>query len=151
MHAVKAPRGGFQLLLQRWRPLVCGMIVVFMGVMLPGCGSASPAGKVLVTGTVTVAGEPLNRGIINFGSADGTSAMGSSSISPQGVFSVHLRPGHYKVAILDPQAGMRPPETAGGKPTFVKSVVPSRYESANTSGLTLTAAADGNPVAFALD
>jgi len=133
------------------RQLVLGMAAVCVGGLFSGCGSAPPAGKVLVTGTVTVAGKPLNRGIINFGCADGTSAMGSARISPQGEFSVHLRPGDYNVAILDPQAGMRPPSTPGGRPTSVKSVVPSRYESANTSGLKLTAAADGNPVTFALE
>jgi Tfp pilus assembly protein PilE len=48
-------------------------------------------------------------------------------------------------------SGMRPPETANGRPTYIPQVIPERFTSANMSGLSVTAAADSNPVTIAVE
>jgi hypothetical protein len=122
--------------------------VVAVGLII-GCGPRAPAGKVKLTGTVTCGGKILEGGIINFVAKKGT-ANGSAGISSQGDFSVFLVPGEYDVAVRD-NSGMRPPDTAKGPPIFIPRVVPERFTSANSSGISVTAAADSKPVTIAVD
>jgi hypothetical protein len=121
--------------------------VVAIGLII-GCGPNTPAGKVKLTGTVTCDGKLLEGGVINFVAKQGT-ANGSAGISQKGGFTVFLVPGEYDVAVRD-NSGMRPPDTAKGSPIFIPRVVPERFTSADSSGLSVTAAADSKPVTIAL-
>ena len=122
--------------------------VVAVGLII-GCGPRAPAGKVKLTGTVTCDGKILEGGVINFVAKQGP-ANGSAGISPKGGFTVFLVPGEYDVAVRD-NSGMRPPDTAKGPPIFIPRVVPERVTSANSSGLSVTAAADSKPVTIAVE
>jgi hypothetical protein len=122
--------------------------VVAVGLII-GCGPRAPAGKVKLTGTVTCDGKILEGGVINFVAKQGP-ANGSAGISPKGGFTVFLVPGEYDVAVRD-NSGMRPPDTAKGPPIFIPRVVPERFTSANSSGLSVTAAADSKPVTIAVE
>jgi hypothetical protein len=122
--------------------------VVAVGLII-GCGPRAPAGKVMLTGTVTCDGKILEGGVINFVAKQGP-ANGSAGISLKGGFTVFLVPGEYDVAVRD-NSGMRPPDTAKGPPIFIPRVVPERFTSANSSGLSVTAAADSKPVTIAVE
>ncbi|MEI8229187.1 MAG: hypothetical protein WCH77_13130 [Planctomycetota bacterium] len=124
--------------------------VVAIGLII-GCGPNTPAGKVKLTGTVTCDGKLLEGGVINFVAKQGT-ANGSAGISQKGGFTVFLVPGEYDVAVRD-NSGMRPPDAANGPPIFIPRVVPERFTSADSSGLSVTAAAaaDSKPVTIALE
>ena len=119
------------------------------GLLLVGCGPGTPAGKVKLIGNVTCDGKPLNGGYINFAAKQGT-ANGSAGISADGAFTVFLVPGDYDVAVND-NSGMRPPDAASGRPTYIPSGIHKRFTSANTSGLSVTAVADSEPVTIAVE
>ena len=131
---------------RRW--LILGPAVV-TSLLLVGCGPGTPAGKVKLTGNVTCDGKPLNGGYINFAAKQGT-AKGSAGIAAAGAFSVFLVPGDYDVAVND-NSGMRPPDAASGRPTYIPSGIHKRFTSANTSGLSVTAVADSKPVTIAVE
>jgi len=130
----------------RWLILAASLVT---GLLLVGCGPGTPAGKVKLIGNVTCDGKPLNGGYINFAAKQGT-ANGSAGISADGAFTVFLVPGDYDVAVND-NSGMRPPDTASGRPTFIPSGIHKRFTSANTSGLSVNAAADSKPVTIAVE
>jgi hypothetical protein len=137
---------------QSWLRLAfAGMI----GIVLAGCGPGVPAGKVKLTGTVTFDGKPLVAGVfnsaaINFAAKQGN-ASGAAALSQEGAFTVYLVPGEYDVAVRDNGGGMRPPEKPGSPPTYYPGVIATRYTSANTSGISVTAAADSKPVTIAIE
>ena len=130
----------------RWLILAPALLT---GLLLVGCGPGTPAGKVKLTGNVTCDGKPLNGGYINFAAKQGT-ANGSAGIAADGAFSVFLVPGDYDVAVND-NSGMRPPDAASGRPTYIPSGIHKRFTSANTSGLSVTAVADSKPVTIAVE
>ena len=130
----------------RWLILAASLVT---GLLLVGCGPGTPAGKVKLIGNVTCDGKPLNGGYINFAAKQGT-ANGSAGIAAAGAFSVFLVPGDYDVAVND-NSGMRPPDAASGRPTYIPSGIHKRFTSANTSGLSVTAVADSMPVTIAVE
>lgn len=102
--------------------------------LLTGCWGGRGDGKVVVTGTVKHAGEPLPRGSVLFSSekTDGGTAL----IKPAGRFTVALRPGEYRIAVRcdDGTATM----SEAGMYVAGKSLIPERYGDAATTTLTVT-------------
>jgi len=131
---------------RRWLTLAPALVT---GLLLMGCGPGTPAGKVKLIGNVTCDGKPLNGGYINFAAKQGT-ANGSAGIAADGAFSVFLVPGDYDAAVND-NSGMRPPDAASGRPTYIPSGIHERFRSANTSGISVTAVADSKPVTIAVE
>lgn len=127
-----------------------------IGILLAGCGPGVPAGKVKLTGTVTFDGKPLvagvlNGAVINFAAKEGN-ASGSAAVSPEGAFTVYLEPGEYIVAVRDNGGTERASATGSdGEREFYPVVIPARYTSGNTSGISVTAAADSKPVTIAIE
>ena len=127
-----------------------------IGIVLAGCGPGVPAGTVKLTGTVTFDGKPLVAGVFNNGiilfAAKEDNASGSAALSPDGAFTVYLAPGEYDVAVRDDGGTMsRESGKPGSRPAYYPVVIPARYTSANTSGLSVTAAADSKPVTIAVE
>lgn len=80
------------------------VLLGFMGLLLTGCGDGRPA-RVKVSGFVTIDGEPLKYGGVNFRPAGGGRAAGGR-LDENGQFTVTmyekgdgLPPGNYIVAI----------------------------------------------------
>lgn len=67
---------------------------VFLLVFFTGCGS----GKQIVTGTVTLDGEPVTNGVITFVSSEGE-LVREGAIIKDGHFQTHVPPGKYKVEL----------------------------------------------------
>jgi hypothetical protein len=113
---------------------------------LIGCGGAAPGvdpSLVSVTGKVSLDGKPLKAGNLSFVSSDTPGVGFGSNIDASGnyalVQSVSAKgavPGNYKIRVecLDGVAAMG----EGGVVTKAKSLIPEKYNSPDTSGLTAT-------------
>ena len=151
-HPSKTNRRAASVSLSWLRLASAGLI----GILLAGCGPGVPAGKDKLTGTVTFDGKPLvagvlNGAVINFAAKEGN-ASGSAAVSPEGAFTVYLEPGEYIVAVRDNGGTERAsPAASGGQREFYPVVIPTRYTSADTSGITVTAAAGSKPVTIAIE
>lgn len=108
--------------------------VLATAVLANGCGGGSgkPAGT--VAGKVTMKGNPVGAGSVNFLSASGTAAM--AKIDESGSFKIDgsLDAGDYKVYLLPPVPEPVPPGTK--RPPTGKFEVPQKYRDPSTSGLT---------------
>ena len=112
------------------------LLVIATALCLVGCDSS---GLTTVTGKVTYNGEPVPTGTISFVSADKPTAYGE--IGPDGSYSLMTNkpgdgamPGSYQVTVIALEdMGDRMPEDRNPLPP---PVVPNKYSSAGTSGLT---------------
>ena len=111
-----------------------------------GCGSNDWAS---VKGTVTLDGEPLERGTVVFLNAE--RATGIGTIGPDGAYTVTtgtrqgMAPGTYRVTITAFDA---PNPTAPGEPPTPPLITPTKYNNAETSGLTAQISAGSNRCDF---
>lgn len=141
------------------RPFVNCLLIASAAFVI-GCGETvkdAKKGLVSVTGKVTLNGTALTTGTISF--TDGKSAF-MSPISSGGAYSLGespsspgALPGDYRVRIVSTEAAaaMKAPEP--GKPPEVvaaKSLIPEKYSSFDTSGLTATVKNESNTINFDL-
>jgi hypothetical protein len=102
-----------------------GVLVVLVG--LAGCGA--PA-KVVVKGTVTFDGNPLEEGAINFVPADGNGTTDGGLVS-KGSFSVPVSPGSVIVRINASKVVRREPAYPGDPKSpmkeFRREIIPAKY------------------------
>jgi hypothetical protein len=101
-------------------------------------------------GEQVLTGGVFNSAAINFAAKQGN-ASGVAGLSPEGAFTVYLVPGEYDVAVRDNEGTMRAPEKPGSPPAYYPVVIPVRYTSADTSGISVTAAVDSKPVTIAIE
>ncbi len=152
--------------------LVVGMMVVVLALGgLSGCGgaggSATGPKTYPVSGTVTQGGKPVDGATILFVSTDGKkSATGKTDASGRYTLTTTKSgdgavAGQYKVAITKFDAGQvaaadisdpnyAPPDP--NKPAPVaKNLLPEKYASPETSGLTATVKESSNKIDFTLE
>ena len=98
-------------------------------VLLPGCGRFGPPGTVPVAGSISVAGQPLTKGVVHF-SGKKTGKTAAAAVD-RGRFSTHLLADDYAVAVTADQGTY----DAAGNPTGFASLVPGRFRTPATSGL----------------
>jgi hypothetical protein len=115
------------------------------GSVVGGCGPKGPPGAIRVDGTVVQASVPVPKGVVHFVGQGGTAA-GSSRIV-DGRFSLMVKPGDYRLGITAQQEIY---DSQGNSAGF-KNLLPEKYLSAQTSGLTTTVDANHRTVAIALD
>jgi hypothetical protein len=115
--------------------------VVTAAVVASGCGSGgkSPGS---VAGTVTYNGVSLTAGSLNLISKAGTAAL--AKIDASGAFKVdsRLEPGDYAAYVTPPEP--EPPVPGAKAPAPKKFDVPTKFQSPNTSGVTVTVKAGAN-------
>lgn len=130
-----------------WRALfLAGGLVV--AAASSGCGPRLPAGKVRVTGTVTYQAEPLAADAVGFFAKQGTESI-TAKVGPDGGFTVVLTPGEYAVSVLAKDGPDRMDEK--GNVTVAPSLIPAKYTSPKTSGLTVVASQDARQCSIALE
>ncbi len=126
-----------------------GLFVLPLVLLLTGCqeqGRSLPSGK--VGGSITVAGEPLAEGRVNFASEEG--GFGASGMmQPDGTYTLEgpIPAGSYKVFITFDIA----PADRGTAAEDVLKSVPAKYQSQATSDLTAEVLPDANECSFELD
>lgn len=119
--------------------LVCSLVCT----LLCGCGGGNQLDTVVVRGTVMYQGKPLPYGTISFQPQAGPPAMGK--IQPDGSFTLSTY-GDGDGAIVGPHkvlvsataidAGTAPEADASTEMRAAQSVIPTKYSSFSTSGLT---------------
>lgn len=127
--------------------------MLFVG--LSGCGEKLPPGKTKIFGTVTVDGQPLTFAgdglfTINFVAQEGREIAGNKLDKSNGRFDLVLSPGDY-IAVVTATDGFGSdgydPETGKvGKDIPPKSLVPVRYNTAETSDAFVTVPPSGGNV-----
>lgn len=130
-----------------WRRLLRALLVLLAGLAPGGCGErVQTRGE--VTGRVTLRGQPLPGGLVQFRHAD-RGHVTTARIEPDGRYEVitpqgkGLPPRTYQVSLLPP-----PLPAFGPNPTFsrteapaaprVPTAIPARYRDPETSDLSLT-------------
>ena len=120
-------------------------------VLVTGCGSSGPPRSAKAAGQVTFNSQPVAEGEIYFVAAEkGYSAK--SSLDAQGKYQVAagLPPASYKVFITPPRI-TTPPMPGQAPPETKAFVVPDKYQTETTSGLTADVKAGDNKFDFPLN
>jgi hypothetical protein len=141
---------------KRWLALASGWaLVAVLLVGVCGCsegakGPTGPTGN--ITGKVTLGGEPLNQGAVEFVRGDAMH-VGSAIVSSSGEFKFEqpMPVGDYLVAVLPPQEDAAAGEEQDAKREDVMKQVPEKYWAHTTSGLTATVKEGDNPFTFELE
>lgn len=114
------------------KSLLCLCVFSLLVITLPACFSSSSSnGKVGITGTVSVDGKPLDKGLITFIPVEKGVAAGGEIVD--GLYQIEssggLSPGEYKVEIDSQKpTGKKVPETIGtGMIDEYASVIPEKY------------------------
>jgi delta 1-pyrroline-5-carboxylate dehydrogenase len=101
-----------------------------------GCRPAGPPGAITVDGTLSLAGESIPKGVVQFVEEDGRMA-GTGRVTA-GRFRVVVKPGAYNVAVSSQEELY----DAQGNSAGFRSLLPEKYASVKTSGLSATVDAD---------
>lgn len=134
---------------------VCAAL--FLG--LSGCGEKLPPGKTRIFGTVTVDGQPLTfagEGIfaISLVAREGTEVAGNRLEKSDGSFELVLSPGDYIAVVTATDGfgsdGYDPKTQKVGKVIPPKSLIPDRYNSADSSDAVVTVPPSGGSVEVSL-
>ena len=93
------------------RPLQRGWLcwgTVFMLFIVAGCSGDNPLGRRAVRGTVTLKGQPVQSGSIQFSPVDEQQGVASGAVISAGTFEIPeakgLPPGKYKVIVSSAQS-----------------------------------------------
>ena len=129
----------------------CGVLAIAVGLFtLPGCGETSTMPKTVeVAGTVTLNGEPLTEGMINFSSSS-TGDAANAKLGPGGrfLFGNGVLPGSYRVTITP--VGSDIPPAPGVEPPTLNLEIPSKYSDLTTTDLKATVAPGNDDFTFDL-
>ena len=139
-----------------------GLVALAMLTVLPACSNEIKTEG--VTGVVTYNGEPLADATVKFIPTDGTGSQSYGKTNEKGEYKLQTllgaadagtTPGEYKVTvdcIETVETGKMIQENGEEKPeTIAQSLIPAKYNNAETSGLTATVAPGDNKIDFALE
>lgn len=109
-----------------------------------GCGGPGAATPSIVQGIVTLDGQVLTAGTVNFASSLGGNAA-IATVGADGKFTVPggMVPGEYKIVVA-------PPPPTPDNPTPVESKIPEKYRRPETSDLTHSVSVGRNEVKLEL-
>lgn len=102
-------------------------LLIVLGLMVPSLGCGGPT-EIVVKGTVTFEGEPVETGEIVFIPTNGEGAVGAGPIT-NGEFSFVASPGDKKVEITANKVSEKP--APDGLPNYVP-YIPKKYNTATT-------------------
>ena len=138
-----------------------GLVALAMLAVLPACSKAIKTEG--VTGVVTYNGEPLADATVKFIPTDATGSQSYGKTNEKGEYKLQTllgaadagtTPGEYKVTvdcITTVETGNMIQENGEEKPeTVAESLIPAKYNNAETSGLTATVAPGDNTINFDL-
>jgi hypothetical protein len=113
------------------------VFVACVGVLVAGCGPANPQGRMAISGRVTLEGQPLDQGSIQFTALEGDSGIGSGGVIQNGSYSIEtekgLPPGKYRVRIFSGEsAGAPADEMPGESSEAPRERIPAQYNTEST-------------------
>jgi hypothetical protein len=115
-----------------------GLLIALLALSILGCGGAPSDGKVAISGTVTLKGQPLDRGTITFSSVDASKQLMTGGQIVNGQFDIPakdgLPPGRYRVRISSAAGGAQvaPGEAPGESNTVAEERIPPEWGSQST-------------------
>jgi len=125
------------------------LLVTVVGLSAAGCGDNKP----VVSGSVTLDGQPVASGAIQFFPVSGEGQTAGATIE-HGRYQVRASPGLMKVVINAPKVvGRRPAyddEPNGPMTDVVRESLPARYSDMTKSELTFTVVTGRNEANFEL-
>ena len=137
------------------------LVALAMLAVLPACSKAIKTEG--VTGVITYNGEPLANATVKFIPTDATGSQSYGKTNEKGEYKLQTllgaadagtTPGEYKVTvdcIETVETGNMIEENGEEKPeTVAESLIPAKYNNAETSGLTATVAPGDNTINFDL-
>jgi len=137
------------------------LVALAMLAVLPACSKAIKTEG--VTGVITYNGEPLADATVKFIPTDATGSQSYGKTNEKGEYKLQTllgaadagtTPGEYKVTvdcIETVETGNMIEENGEEKPeTVAESLIPAKYNNAETSGLTATVAPGDNTINFDL-
>ncbi len=138
------------------------LVALAMAAVLPACSKAIKTEG--VTGVITYNGEPLADATVKFIPTDATGSQSYGKTNEKGEYKLQTllgaadagtTPGEYKVTvdcITTVETGNMIQENGEEKEeTVAESLIPTKYNSAETSGLTATVKPGDNKIDFALE
>lgn len=130
--------------LTAFRIVCCALL----GMLAVGCGPRDTGGRVRVSGRVLYEGKSLPVGTVLF-APDSNRNAGVAKIDTAGRFSTLLLPGKYVVVVRASKGA----DTMDKDGNFIQanSLIPGKYNDANTSGLSVDVAPGMKPIEFVLD
>jgi hypothetical protein len=119
-----------------------------------GCGRNLPEGKVRVSGTVLLNGEPLTHDkegmfTINFASKQNSHTSAARFDRANGTFELIIEPGEY-IASVTATDGYDEDDEKRGRIIPAKSLIPEKYNLLNTSDATVTVGPSGGRITVEL-
>lgn len=143
------------------------VIVGLLGLILgAGCGDGGPS-VASVTGTVTYRGEPVGDALVTFIPEEGTPGNGTTDAAGKFTISTRGKPGAVlglnkvtitKISTTGPKMpenptpdDMRKAAEESARMSQSKSMIPDKYGTAFSSGLTATVTSDGAANVFTFD
>ncbi|MFG0333375.1 MAG: carboxypeptidase-like regulatory domain-containing protein, partial [Maioricimonas sp. JB049] len=133
-------------MITRQIPVLVSLVVL----LVSGCGETNPLDRQPVSGTISLNGQPLETGTIEFAPQGSGTASGASIRN--GTYSIPadkgLPPGDYLVRISAADEEGEPMEMPGESAKLAPELIPPEYNT--ESEQTFTVSADGNNE-FSLD
>jgi hypothetical protein len=131
------------------------LLAIGLAIIATGCGKRSNIDKLVVSGEVIYAGEPIPNGQIRFVPIDGTKGPISGGVIKDGKYSATgkggVPVGRHRVEIY----GYRPAKNAkGGKMSEgpdSEQYIPAKYSGGSSLTAEVTAESASNPINFTLD
>ena len=121
-------------------------VVIAIFVCTAGCGKRD--NRVAVSGTVTVNGQPLTRGIVWIHSDEGNPAQ--AMLNRDGSFTAtEVTPGVVTLAVTEEPGASGLAKSKS--PHFQTAKIPEKYKSAQTSGLRFTVGPNSGPLTLNLE
>jgi hypothetical protein len=125
----------------RFAKTVCPTVATALALMLvAGCSSAKKD-EVEVTGSVTIDGQPVPQGTVQFVAADGKTPTGGGVIK-DGQYVAKVPPGEKKVLVLGTKVVGQEPEYPGDPNSTmrdkIETVTPPQYNAAHLTPLKAT-------------
>lgn len=119
---------------------LAGAVVCIFTLLLAtvGCGGSSAGDKVAISGTVTLKGQPLDRGTVTFTSVDPSKQLMAGAQITNGQFSIPaeqgLPPGRYRVRFSAPAGGpeVSPGEAPGESAVLAEERIPPEWGAQST-------------------
>ncbi|QDT32444.1 carboxypeptidase-like regulatory domain-containing protein [Thalassoglobus polymorphus] len=131
--------------MQPYKKIESFAVCFLVSILLVGCGSKNPLNRQSVSGTVTLNGQPVKAGSIEF-HPQGTKGTMSGAVIADGKYSIAtaqgLPPGTYTVRIFSADETAEREEVPGESNKLAVEKIPAKYNTESTLSKSVDAGKD---------
>ncbi|WP_417848442.1 carboxypeptidase-like regulatory domain-containing protein [Thalassoglobus sp.] len=121
--------------MQPYKKIECVTVCFLTTILFVGCGSKNPLNRQSVSGTVTLNGQPVESGSIEF-QPQGAKGTMSGAVIADGKYSIAtaqgLPPGNYTVRIYSADETAEREEVPGESNKLAVEKIPAKYNTEST-------------------